>query len=438
MLPKLRNIHRLTPLISFPIHLLFRKTQLFRQIEPTSKSSVPRVAILVETTRTYSRELLAGVSRYIHRHGPWSTFVELRALESSVPPWLENWQGDGILARTHSQEMADAIAATGLPVVELRSSNFNQDAPFVGMDNDKVGELVAEHFINRGYRRFAAYTLDTESFFRERMQKFVSHLKDSIGADCAILPSQGESSPDDWEANQSELIDWLESLEKPVGVFATNDQLATRLLDACKRAGIAVPEDVAVVGCENETTLCNFASPPLTSVVFDGETVGYQAAEMLDALMKGEKAFKPTELLIPPKGIEIRASSDEFVIEDPTVLRAVRLIRERAFSGITVAEICTELGLSRSTLERRMRASLKRGAKAELLRVRFAEVNPPAQEYGSDDRGHRRDDRLCLRPITCRRPTGSVSGCRRVRSARKRHSPLDAGPHPAGCSARDE
>ena len=160
-----------------------------------------------------------------------------------------------------------------------------------------------------------------------------------------------------------------------MGIFATNDQLATRLLDACQRAGISVPEEVAVVGCENETTLCNFSSPPLTSVRFDGETVGWRAAETLDRMMRGETKRVPAEILVPPKGIEIRASSDEFVIEDPIVLRAVRRIRERAFSGITVAEICEDLGVSRSTLERRMQACLKRGAKAELLRVRFAEVN---------------------------------------------------------------
>jgi len=333
------------------------------------------VAILIETTRTYTRELLAGVSRYIHRHSSWSTFIELRALESSIPPWLENWDGDGILARTHSAEMADAIAATGLPSVELRSSNFNRDAPFVGMDNDKIGQLVADHFLNRGYRRFAVYTLDTESFFRERVRKFVSYLKDEAGAECAQLPSQGESSPDDWEAHQAELIEWLNTLEKPVGIFATNDQLGTRLLDACQRAGIAVPDSVAVVGCENETTLCNFSSPTLTSVRFDGETVGYRAAEMLDEMMRKGVCRKLGKILIAPKGIEIRASSDQFVIEDFIVLRAVRLIREQAFSGITVAEICDKLNVSRSTLERRMQATLKRGAKAELLRVRFAEVD---------------------------------------------------------------
>jgi len=341
----------------------------------TPSPPVHRVAILIETTRTYTREMLAGVSRYSHQHGPWSTFLELRALESSAPAWLSKWNGDGILARTHSDTMADAIAATGLPVVELRSSNHNQQAPFVGMDNRKIGQLVAEHFINRGYQRFAAYTLDTESFFRERSRKFVSFLKETTGADCDVLPSQGESGPDDWEAHQSELIEWLERLDKPVGIFATNDQLATRLIDACQRAGISVPEEVAVVGCENETTLCNFSSPPLTSVRFDGGTVGFRAAQILDGLMRGESKKTPETILVPPKGIEIRGSSDEWVIDDPIVLRAVKLIRQKAYSEITIAKICDEIGVSCSTLERRMKSTLKRGPKEELLRVRFAEVN---------------------------------------------------------------
>jgi LacI family transcriptional regulator len=334
---------------------------------------VKRVAILVETTRSYTRDMLSGVSRYLQTNGPWSTFLELRAFESSLPPWLENWDGDAILTRTHSPGMAAAIAAVGVPTIELRSTNYNQGIPFFGMDNALIGEMVAEHFLNRGYRRFAAYTLDTESFFRERFQNFVTRVA-RAGAPCAQLPAQGEASPTNWEEHQADLIRWLESLEKPVGIFATNDQLAVRLLDACRRAGISVPEEVAVVGCENEETLCEFASPALTSVKFDGETVGFRAAEALDRLMRGEKV-SATPVLIPPKGIEVRASSDEFVIEDPVVLRAVKLIRERAFTGISVGEICDLLGVSRSTLERRMKASLQRGTKEEMLRVRFREVN---------------------------------------------------------------
>ena len=327
----------------------------------------------METTRSYTRDLLSGVSRYMQTYRPWSTFLELRAFESSLPPWLGDWDGDCILSRTHSAEMAEAIAATGVPTVELRSTNYRQGIPFVGMDNALIGETVAGHFLNRGYRRFAAYTLDTERYFEERVQNFVTCVEAS-GAECRILPAQGEASPDDWEKHQEELIEWLESLVKPVAIFAANDQLAVRLLDACRRADISVPEDVAVVGCENEVTLCEFASPTLTSVRFDGETVGFRAAELLDQLMSGMTP-ETTKILIPPKGIEVRSSSDEFVIEDPIVLRAARLIREQAFAGLTVAEICQSVGVSRSTLERRMKAALQRSPKEELLRVRFREVN---------------------------------------------------------------
>jgi LacI family transcriptional regulator len=332
-----------------------------------------RVAILVETTRSYTRELLAGVSAYLRAHGSWSTFLELRALDSSPPPWLERWDGDGILTRTHSAGMAEAVLSAGVPAVELRSTNHTPGLPFVGMDNALIGQAVAEHFLNRGYRRFAVYSLDTEAFFRERVGNFVARVE-ATGARCGLLPARGEDTPADWESHQAELIAWLGSLERPVGIFAANDQLAVRLLDACRRAGLAVPEEVAVVGCENEETLCQFASPALTSVRFDGRTVGWRAAERLDRLMRGD-ADDGAPLLVPPQGIEVRASSDEFVIEDAVALRAARLVRERAFDGLSVARLCDELGVSRSTLERRMKAALGRTPKEELLRVRFREVN---------------------------------------------------------------
>jgi LacI family transcriptional regulator len=332
-----------------------------------------RVAILVETTRSYTRDLLAGVARYVHERGPWSTFLELRAVESAVPPWLERWNGDGIIVRTHSAEMAGAVAAAGVPAVEVRTAVPLPGIPFVGMDNALIGQRVAEHFLDRGYRRFAVYALDTESFFRERVQKFVTHVE-ANGTTCAVLSAQDEASPADWEQHQAELISWLASLAKPVGIFAANDQLGVRLLDACRRAGLAVPEEVAVVGCENEETLCEFSSPTLTSVRFDGVQVGYRAAATLDQLMRGEPP-PPGPQLIPPRGIVVRGSSDEFVIEDPVALRAVRIIRERAYHNIMVGDIAAQLGVSRSTLERRLKAAIGRGAKEELLRIRFREVD---------------------------------------------------------------
>ena len=198
--------------------------RFFVILDPSAHVSVKRVAILVETTRTYTRELLEGVNRYLNEFGPWSTFLELRSLDSSLPPWIKKWQGDGILTRTFSADMASAIEATGVPAVELRSTNFGLPFPFVGMDNSLIGQAVAEHFLNRGYRRFAVYTLETEAFFRERVRNFRRALSE-VGLSCASLPAQTEFSPNDWELHQNELVSWLKTLAKPVGVFATNDQL---------------------------------------------------------------------------------------------------------------------------------------------------------------------------------------------------------------------
>ncbi len=341
-------------------------------MRPAPIPPVRRVALLIETTRTYTRELLAGVRRYVAEKGPWSTFVELRALDSSPPPWLRGWDGDGILCRTYTREMETASKATGLPAIALRATHLAQGRPFVGMDNHGVGKLVAEHFLDRGYMKFAAYTLDSETFFQERVENFLATLE-SKGHSCSLLPSKGDRSARDWEKSQQLLVNWLRSLPKPVGIFAVNDQLGVRLLDACQRAGIVVPEEVAVVGAENEETLCEFATPTLTSVQLDGRLVGYRAAEALDNLMNGARDVPP-EILVAPRGIVVRGSSDELVIDDRLVAHAVRTIRENAVHGITVGEICRRLNVSRSTLERRMGDKLGRTPKAEILRARFHEV----------------------------------------------------------------
>jgi LacI family transcriptional regulator len=280
--------------------------------------------------------------------------VDLRALDSEPPRWLKDWSGDGILTRTFTKKMSKAVEATGLPVIELRSPKLSPNLTWVGMDNHEMGFLVAEHFINRGYHNFAAYTLDTEVFFQQRIHNFIETLFQK-GFVCSVLPSSSDSADSCWEENQSRLCQWLKGLPKPVGIYAANDQLGIHILDACLRVNISVPEEVAVVGNENEELLCELATPTLTSVQFNGRQVGYQAAGLLDCLMAGEKV--PKETLI-----------------DQLVRTAVRKIRENATSGMNVDEVCQQLNVSRSTLERRMKEALQRTPKEEFLRVRFKEV----------------------------------------------------------------
>ena len=331
--------------------------------------TIPRVALLIETTRSYTRDMLAGIRRYVAEHGPWSIYIELRALDSSPPPWLAQWDGNGLICRTFTPEMARVVKASGLPAVETRSSHLCPHLPFVGMDNSLVGRGVAQHFLTRGYRNFAAYSLHTERFFEQRVQNFVTAVHEA-GCACTVLPEGEPENVRDWEQSQQRLMAWLSSLPKPIGIFAANDQLGVRLLDACQRAGIAVPEEVAVVGTENEETLCTLATPPLSSLRLDGHQVGYLAAATLDGLMRGRKP-RQKEQLVPPKGIVVRASSDDLVINDKLVQKAARLIREHAATGINVNQLCADLRVSRSSLERRMKSALNRTPKEEIQRMRF-------------------------------------------------------------------
>ncbi len=336
-------------------------------------SNIPHVALLIETSRSYGRALLRGVKRYMSEHGPWSVYMELRALESPIPPWLPRWRGDGILSRTGSQALADVIRRTGLPAVELRATKLRHHLPFVGVDNRSLGEMVASHLLECGFRNFGVYEIATEGYFEERRDNFIETLR-RAGYTCHEYRPPGlREKPTHWEKQQQEVARWVAGLPKPIGVMACTDQLGFWLLDACRRAGVAVPEEVAVVGVENDESLCSMSTPPLSSVEFDGVEIGYQAAALLARLMAGE-APPRGPILVKPLGIVTRLSSDVVALENQDLAAAVRFIREHACEGIAVEDVLRAVLVSRSALERQMRRVLGRSPAAEIARVQFNRV----------------------------------------------------------------
>lgn len=348
-----------------------RDTSTAPRAAPLTK--LPHVALLIETSRSYGRALLRGVRRHMAEHGGWSIFMELRSLESPVPPWLANWRGDGILTRTGSPEMADAIRQANVPTVELRSDQLLPEIPFVGVDNQALVQQVVRHFLDRGFRHFGIYALDTETYFAERCDRFIQALA-AVGHTCHVSrqPARREH-PEQWERQQEQLAEWLTSLPKPIGILACTDQLGFWILDACRRGALKVPEDVAVVGVENDDSLCTMATPPLSSVPLGGEYVGYEAANLLSQMMRGEPISKQ-EILLPPPDLVVRQSSDIVAIDDPEISEAASFIRQGAAGGISVDDILKVVPLSRSSLERRMRAALGRSPNAEINRVRLEHV----------------------------------------------------------------
>ena len=173
------------------------------------------------------------------------------------------------------------------------------------------------------------------------------------------------------QTEQTRLRAWVRDLPKPIGVFACFDIEAQRLLDACRETNIAVPEEVAVLGVDNDLLLCNLSNPPLSSVIPDARRTGYEAAALLDRMIAGE-FVAPEAHLFRPLGIVTRQSTDVLAIPDPDVAAALRLIREHACDGINVEDLLRKVLMSRRVLEERFRRILGRTPHQEIMRVKLA------------------------------------------------------------------
>ena len=224
--------------------------------------------------------------------------------------------------------MARAVRRAGVPTVELRSPRLNPGVPWVGVDNRAMGQIVADHLLQRGFRHFGVYEMGTEVFFEERRVNFIQTIA-GAGYTCDTYHSRGRpEKPAQWERHQDNLAAWVAALPKPVGIMACTDQLGFYLLDACARAGAAVPDEVAVVGVENEESLCTMAVPTLSSVRFNAERIGYEAAALLGRMMAGGTPPR-APILIEPLGLVIRGSSDVVAIEDTEIAHS-RALHPRA------------------------------------------------------------------------------------------------------------
>jgi len=333
----------------------------------------PHVMLIVETALAYGRAVVRGISRYLIANQPWSLYVDLRELMAEPPDWLDNWRGDGIISRSTTPELARKLKRLGVPTVDLNDIHGKLGLPHVWTDHQAVGRLAARHLADRGFRHFAYCGFSGHHWSALRRDGFAAELA-RMGHACGVFESPWETSKaNPWERQQDALGAWLAGLPKPVGVMCANDLRGQQTLDACRRQELFVPEAVAVIGVDNDEVLCELCDPPLSSVAPNAERVGYEAAALLDRLMRGESAGA-AELQIPPLGIETRQSTDVLAIDDPLVATAVKCIRQRACEGLTVEDVLREAPLSRSVLEKRFRRYLQQTPQQAIRAVQIKRV----------------------------------------------------------------
>jgi len=336
-----------------------------------SRTKMPQVAILLETSHGVSRAMFQGILDYVRVYGPWSlNVVEGGANDQRVPD-TRLWKGDGIIARVPNDKAARDIIASRLPAVIFnpKDSYLTPGHPLsrccrIQFDSHAIGTLAAEYCLGRGLSHFAFVGHPHNiNWSRWRQEAFVARLAEK-GRDCHLYPPPPPKKRA-WDSERPRLCAWLRSLPKPVSLFAANDNRGRQVLDACLVAGIGVPYEATVLGVNNDILICETCIPPLSSIVLDDAKAGYEAAHLLDLLMQRKE--KPGRVVrYGPKEIVSRASTDVLQLSDKRVISALEFIRINSGINIRVSDVAAHLGVTGRWAESRFKQALGRSLHQEI------------------------------------------------------------------------
>lgn len=330
---------------------------------------IPRIVLLVESSRASGRAILNGVANYARYHGPWSFFWEPGGLEK-VGPMLKTLDADGIILR--DMDKLREVRAFGIPAVVVGYSRKEIPGLInVVTDSPKIGRMAAEHLLQCGFKNFACCSYRRTPWAELRAKAFAEHIR------AAGFESHEYLTPPptriNWPKERRTMAKWLESLPKPVGVMACNDDIGVQILEACKLAGVTVPDDIGVIGADNDEVVCGLADPAMSSVAVNFERAGYESAQALDHLMRRMSGV-PSQIKVQATHIVVRRSTDVVAVADEAVARAMRFIRDHTRGPVAVSAVAKAAGLSRRVLERRFRREFNSSIQTEIRRVRTDQI----------------------------------------------------------------
>ena len=341
----------------------------------TKTTPAHRIALLFNANKAFDHDVMAGIAAYLgSTRGAWELFLEedFRLRLAGI----EEWQGDGIIADFDDPEVAQALSRCRVPVVGVGGSyadenDYPEGIPYVATDNFKLIKLARDTLIDVGLTNFAMFSLpeaEENRWAQEREKAFRTlmkgdHMEAEVFRGCGTCASS-------WDDAVQGQVAWLRSLPKPVGVIAVTDARARQLLQACLIAGIAVPEQVAIIGIDNDPLVRMLSRVPLTSVIQGAQEMGRTAAHLLDQMLHGVRLGN-TRILVPPAGINVFASSQHQQVRHPRVMRARHFIRQYACQGIKTDQVADYVGVSRSSLEAYFRQELGCSVHDVILRFKL-------------------------------------------------------------------
>lgn len=329
------------------------------------------VTLLVESSTSWGANIVQGIADYSHQHANWIIYFEPRG-KYELLELPEGWHGDGVIARVTHSRLARQLIEANVPAVNVSWYDFEGGSiPRCTTSERTSAEMVAQHFLDRGFRRFAYCGPRRRPQYSDLFGAAYAEGIEQAGYRCHVYSCNlglEEGAPSQEE--QYSLVEWVKRLPKPIAVLAFSDSRGRQVVEACRQADIHVPGEVAIMGGEYDKLASQISRPRLSSIDLCPHRVGYNAAHLLEKIMSGEAP--PSEpLLLPPARILVEASTDSLAVDDPLVRRALEYISSEMHRPITVKHVLANVPASRRVLEQRFRESLGRSPGEEIRRVRI-------------------------------------------------------------------
>lgn len=325
-----------------------------------------RIALIVETSLASGREIVAGVAQYFEHKKDWSITHMLATMGRIHPKQLSNWVGDGIIARITDPELLDFIVHKQLPTVDVLGNVPQSSFPLVHNDQHAIGHTVANHFVQSALVHFGFIGLKDERWSKMREAGFESALGHHRHVSSSFYLEPNNSHNNAPSCNFEALKKWISERPTPCGLMICSDQFAPYVFEACHAIQRKIPEQISIVGVDNDPPFYKLCRPQLSSVEAYHAKIGFQAAKILEHQIRGHACHQKV-YTIHQHSLHVRPSSDWLAIEDAKVRKALRIIQKYACTGIQVEQIARQAGMSRSTLQRRFRTHLQRSVHQIIL-----------------------------------------------------------------------
>jgi len=326
--------------------------------------------MLLNPSRNYTRGLISGIAKYARLQSDWVFYRPLHyrepTPERSLVQILRELKPHGIFMR--EPEQMEKIIEMGIPTVSYPYTvELIPGVANVAADHIAIGQMAARHFLDRGFQHFAYNGFDDWWWSRRRREGFCEVVRQAgYEANIYELPPEERRT---WDKELPAIGRWLRSLPLPVGLMACNDDRAELIIEACRAVGLSIPDQVAVVGVDNDPLVCELCSPPLSSVSLGLEKAGYESAALLDQMIR-DRTVEPRTILIEPTHVETRLSTDTMAVSDQYVAASVRFIRDNIRRNISAKDVADSVLLSRRALEKRFRRILGKSILDEVRRMR--------------------------------------------------------------------